>query len=81
MKRLLGLVALLLAAGPGFGSGELSVQLELEIRSFYEQDLDPEKFDSSYSGSLQPELEGSFNEGNTYYEFVPFVRWDSPWCG
>ena len=56
MKRALGLVLLLLAVKPGYGSGELSVQLELEYRTFYEQDLDPEKFDSSYSGSLQPEL-------------------------
>ena len=77
MRASFGLVLLLFAVGPSYGSAELSVQLELEYRNFFEQDLDPDKFDSSYSGSLQPELEGSFNEGNTYYEFVPFVRWDS----
>ena len=71
------LSGLLSGASQVYGAPDASLQLELEYRGFYELDPGAAKFDSSYSGSIQPELEGSFNDGNTYYEFIPFARWDS----
>ena len=59
------------------GDIDLLTTLELEYRAFTSDSANPNHFNSSYAGSIELEIDGRFDSGNTYYRFTPFGRWDS----
>lgn len=73
------LVCALLGTTPLFPAKamETDVSLELELRGFSSDASQPGKFDNDIAASLEPDFQGSFNDGNTLWRFTPFGRWDS----
>ena len=56
---------------------ELDTTMELETRNFYSGPTLPGQFDDDVSVSLKPEFKGRLGEGDLYWRFTPFGRWDS----
>jgi hypothetical protein len=56
---------------------DLDLTLGVEGRSFYANPSLPGQFDDDAGASLELDLQGRFNKGETQWRFTTFGRWDS----
>ncbi len=82
MKRTLPLALLALSFAPPAAAEfeqSLEVDLSLEGRWFFENDLDPSRDRArvSASAAIEPEYLAEWNRGDHRFVFTPFARWDN----
>ncbi len=75
-RTLLGASILVFHPSSFAGGVALSVAMELELQAFVSGPAGPGRYDDNFSVSLEPDVRGSFGNGNTLWRFVPFGRWD-----
>ncbi|MBX2867796.1 MAG: hypothetical protein KTR18_03940 [Acidiferrobacterales bacterium] len=60
----------------GASAMDATVKIELEATS-YTSIEDESKFEDNVAVGIEPEIKGSFNDGDLIYNFTPFIRLDS----
>ena len=77
IKRSLTPILLGLLPWQAVNAVEIDVSMELEMRAFIDDPSVAGQFDDNVAAALEPDFQGSFNDGNTLWRFTPFGRWDS----
>ena len=77
LHTLLSTAVLMLSSSAVVADVSVDVALELELRAFTAGPSVPGQYDDNVAVSLEPDFQGSFNNGNSLWRLVPFGRLDS----